>query len=79
VTVTDLDTAGFLSMRGIAFQRGLQTGPSAFEITFYDPDGRAEELAASFINTCCCRFADAVRRLKKVIEKPRADARGRRF
>jgi hypothetical protein len=75
VEVTDLDTAAFLHQRGVAVSTAVRVGKSMHVITMYDPlkagmeTGRAEELAIEFINSEAALFADAVRRLKKVIHR----------
>lgn len=79
VTLTDLDTAGYVYLSEVPYVRGRQVGPTEFEIVFYDPEQRVERLVVEFTNDKCSRYADAIRRLKKVIIKPPRNQRGYRF
>lgn len=79
VTLTDLDTAGYIYFAGAAYIRGKQIGPTEYEIVFYDPERAVEALVVEFTNDKCSRYADAIRRLKKVIVKPPRSQRGYRF
>lgn len=41
-----------------------------FEFVFSDPQGLAPAFAAEFGNSCCCKFDDGVRYLKKLLAHP---------
>jgi hypothetical protein len=69
VRLTDLDTASYLFCKNLPLVDAVKVTRYKYEITFHDPDGRAEALAIEFINSCCADFADAVCRIKKVIHR----------
>lgn len=79
VALSDLDTSAYVYLRGVAYARGKQLGPTDYELVFHDPNGLVESLVVEFTNDVCARYADAIRRLKKVILKPPRRDRGYRF
>ena len=79
ITLSDLDTAGYVYLKMVPYVRGIQVGPAEYEIVFYDPEQKVEQLIVEFTNAECSRYADAIRRLKKVIIKPPRSERGYRF
>jgi hypothetical protein len=79
VAMGELDTAAYVYLRGVAYAQGKQIGPTEYEIVFHDPNQLVEQLVVEFTNSECARYADAIRRLKKVILKPPRRERGYRF
>jgi hypothetical protein len=69
VRLTDLDTASYLFCKNLPLVGAVKVTRYKYEITFHDPDRRAEELAIEFVNSCCADFADAVCRIKKVVHR----------
>lgn len=77
VRVHDLDFAAYLLARGLPIIRatyertaGIGQG-STFD--FYDPDNHAFSMSTEYLNSPEARFADCVRRLKKVAHSVPAD------
>lgn len=69
VKLTDLDTAGYLFAKGVHIEYARRVSRYKFEISLYDPQKRAEELAIEYVNSCCADTCDAIRRLKAVIHQ----------
>ena len=69
VKLTDLDTAGYLFAKGVHIEYARRVSRYKFEISLYDPQGRAEKLAIEYVNSCCADTCDAIRRLKAVIHQ----------
>ena len=69
VSLSHLDTAGYLFQCGLSCVSAVKTTRFKYEIVFYDPDNKAEDLALKYVNACCADHADAVRRLKLVSHK----------
>ena len=68
VILTDLDTAGYLhGVYDLGISHGIKEGPSQHRIYVYDPEHIAEEKAIEFINDRCSKFADGIRRIKKIL------------
>ena len=66
VEVYDLDMASYLSMRDLALAESYRY-EREFVFRFQDPEGRIAKLTIEYVNSEAARFADAQRRLKKVI------------
>lgn len=67
----DLDLAAYLSMRGIALAESYRDGRE-FLFTFLDTDTKIPQTVIEYVNSEAARFADSVRRLKKVtLSQPR--------
>jgi hypothetical protein len=65
IEVYDLDFAAFLSMHNVPLAEAFRDGRE-FLFKFVDPDNKIKELAIVFANSESAKFADCVRRLKKV-------------
>ena len=65
VEVFDLDFAAFLLMHGVALAQSFRDGRE-FLFKFLDQHDRIKQLAIDFANSESAKFADCVRRLKKV-------------
>lgn len=65
VEVFDLDFAAFLLMNGVALAESYRDGRE-FMFKFLDSNNRIKELSINFANSESAKFADCVRRLKKV-------------
>lgn len=71
VEVYDLDLAAYLSMKDLPLAQSERYGRE-FIFKFFDPTLRISKLAIEYVNSESARFADAQRRLKKVIiSRPR--------
>lgn len=72
VTVTDYDFAAYLLSRGVPLVDAVRVSDHVHTFTFLDrPEGadrvgRVAGLAIEFANSESARFADALRRLKKI-------------
>ena len=78
ILVTDLDTAAFLYLKGLALSRAIQYGrprpgrPPKFKICFYDPHRTGHDLAMRFVNgeeVSAVAYANSMKRLKQALEK----------
>lgn len=68
VVLADWDTAAYLhGVCSLAIVDVEKAGPSTHIITLYDPDHRADDLAVAFLNSESSLFADASRRMKKIV------------
>lgn len=65
VDVFDLDFAAFLLMHGVALAESFRDGRE-FLFKFLDQQNKIKDLAITFANSESAKFADCVRRLKKV-------------
>ncbi len=65
VEVFDLDFAAFLLMHGVPLAESFRDGRE-FLFKFLDQQNKIKELAITFANSESAKFADCVRRLKKV-------------
>lgn len=63
--VYDLDFAAFLLMHGVALAESYRDGRE-FMFKFLDTDNKIKDLAITYANSESAKFADCVRRLKKV-------------
>lgn len=63
--VYDLDFAAFLLMHGVALAESYRDGRE-FMFKFLDTNDKIKELSIVFANSESAKFADCVRRLKKV-------------
>jgi hypothetical protein len=71
VEVHDLDLSAYLSMRNVPLASAERYGRE-FLFRFHDPDNRIPQLTVEYVNSESARFADAQRRLRKVIiSRPR--------
>lgn len=66
VEIYDLDLAAYLTMRTLPLAESIRMGRE-FIFRFFDPDGKVGSLAIDYVNSEAARFADAQRRLKKVV------------
>lgn len=66
VEVYDLDLAAYLSMRDIPLAESYRYDRE-FIFRFLDPENKINALTIEYVNSESARFADAQRRLKKVI------------
>lgn len=66
VEVYDLDLAAYLSMCGLPLAESLRL-EREFIFRFLDKENRIGALAIDYVNSESARFADAQRRLKKVV------------
>ena len=70
VEVYDLDLAAYLTMRDLPLAESYRH-EREFVFKFYDAEQKVGKLAVDYVNSEAARFADAVRRLKKVsISRP---------
>ena len=69
VRLTDIDTAGYLFAKGLYVEYAHKATRYKFEISLYDPEHKAEELAIEFVNSCCAKTCSGIRRLKSVVHK----------
>jgi len=65
VSVYDLDFASFLLMHGVVIAESYRDGRE-FLFKFYDPEGNVAKLAITYANSESAKFADCVRRIKKI-------------
>jgi hypothetical protein len=64
--VYDLDFAAYLLLRNVPLAEATRSGRE-FTFVFQDPEGLIAKLSVEYMNSESARFADAVRRLKKVV------------
>lgn len=69
VTVTDLDTAAYVYWQKVPIVDVVQLGRTLHHVTFYDPARKVESLIMEFANSPTSQYADAMRRLKKVLRR----------
>ena len=68
VVLTDWDTAAYLhGVHGLSIVDAERVGPSTHVITLYDPDALADEYVIEFLSSESSLFADASRRMKKIV------------
>ena len=79
IALGNLDIAAYVYLKGTAYTRGKQIGPTNYEIVFYDPEHHVEQRVTEFTNDVCAKYADAIRRLKMVILRPPRAERNYRF
>ncbi len=65
VEVYDLDFASYLLMHNVPLAESYRDGRE-FMFKFLDPNSQIRDLAIKFANSESAKFADCVRRLKKV-------------
>lgn len=64
--VYDLDFAAYLLLRNVPLAEANRSGRE-FTFVFHDTTGLIGKLSVEYMNSESARFADAVRRLKKVV------------
>lgn len=71
VEIYDLDLAAYLSMRNVPLASAESFGRE-FLFHFADPGNQIPQLTVEYVNSEAAKFADAQRRLRKVlISRPR--------
>jgi hypothetical protein len=69
VTVTDYDAACYIFYRGVPAIDSVQVSRTIYNVVFYDPDSRIEQLVVDYANDERALILDAMRRLKKITRR----------
>lgn len=73
---SDIDVAAYLMHRGLILQGAKRKkGNGLFEICILDPDDKAQDLAAEFLNTPEFNFGSKLRALRKHLLDRRRNGR----
>lgn len=65
---SDLSLAAYLQERGLKLLGGNKGGAGgAWEFVLADPEGKAEDLAVDWVNSCCRSFESRVRSNKSLL------------
>lgn len=69
VTIRDLDTAAYVFYRRVPVVDARQVSRTEHHVVFYDPGNTVEGLAVDFANHETALYADAMRRLKRILRR----------